>query len=208
MSFLRARPACGSPYHESKWAAEEIVRASGLDYTIIRAGVVYGRGDHMLDHLSHALYTFPLFAMVGFEEKAVRPLAIEDLVVILRAALVDGRMGHKTIAVTGPEELFLSEAVRRVARVTGKRIRMVRAPVWSHYLLAHFCELTMKVPLVARAQVRILSEGVVEPALPCDTLPYDLTPTRKFTDQQIRQGLPEPGPFGVSDLRWCASRQT
>jgi len=40
-------------------AAEEIVRNSGLDYTIIRAGVVYGRGDHMLDHLSHALYTFP-----------------------------------------------------------------------------------------------------------------------------------------------------
>ena len=26
LSFLRARPRCGSPYHESKWAAEEIVR--------------------------------------------------------------------------------------------------------------------------------------------------------------------------------------
>src|ERR1700722_14909664 len=25
LSFLRARPQCGSPYHESKWAAEEIV---------------------------------------------------------------------------------------------------------------------------------------------------------------------------------------
>lgn len=59
MSFLRARPDCGSAYHESKWAAEEIVRDSGLDYTIIKAGVVYGRGDHMLDHLSHAFHTFP-----------------------------------------------------------------------------------------------------------------------------------------------------
>src|SRR5690606_26665374 len=28
LSFLRARPHCGSPYHESKWAAEEIVRRS------------------------------------------------------------------------------------------------------------------------------------------------------------------------------------
>ena len=37
MSFLRARPDCGSKYHESKWAAEEIVRASGLDYTIVNA---------------------------------------------------------------------------------------------------------------------------------------------------------------------------
>ena len=40
MSFLRARPNCGSRYHESKWLAERIVRESGLDYTIVRA---YGR---------------------------------------------------------------------------------------------------------------------------------------------------------------------
>src|ERR1700739_519027 len=39
MSFLRARPDCGSPYHESKWAAEEIIRNSGLDYTIVKAGM-------------------------------------------------------------------------------------------------------------------------------------------------------------------------
>jgi nucleoside-diphosphate-sugar epimerase len=206
MSFLRARAGCGSAYHESKWAAEEIVRNSELDYTIIRAGVVYGRGDHMLDHLSHALYTFPLFAMVGMKEKAIRPLAIEDLVVILRAAIVDGRMKRQTIAVTGAEELKLSEAVRRVARITGRSIRMVRAPLWFHYVLARVCEWTMTVPLVARAQVRILSEGVTEPALPSDSLPYDLMPTRKFSDEQIRNGLPEPGPFGFRDLRWCAPR--
>src|SRR5215213_6516989 len=71
MSFLRARPDCGSPYHESKWEAEEIVRDSGLDYTVIKAGIVYGRGDHMLDHLSHALYTFPVFGLVGLKEKSI-----------------------------------------------------------------------------------------------------------------------------------------
>jgi NADH dehydrogenase len=29
LSFLRARPDCGSPYHESRWAAEELIRDSG-----------------------------------------------------------------------------------------------------------------------------------------------------------------------------------
>jgi uncharacterized protein YbjT (DUF2867 family) len=206
MSFLRARPNCGSLYHESKWTAEEIVRSSGLDYTIIRAGVVYGRGDHLLDHLSHALFTFPLFAMVGLEDKAIKPLAIEDLVVILRAALVDGRMKNKTVAATGPEQLSLREAVQRVARCTGTKARLMRAPVAFHYLLADLCEWTMKVPLVSRAQVRILAEGIVEPALPCDPLPYDLKPTRHFTDEQICKGLPEPGPFGLRDLLWCGNR--
>jgi len=205
MSFLRARPNCGSAYHESKWAAEEIVRLSTLDYTIIRAGMVYGRGDHMLDHLSHALYTFPFFAMVGFKEKSIRPLAVEDLIEVLQAALTDERLSKRTFALTGAEELFLSEAVRRVARVTSNSIRMFRAPVWLHRLFARFWELTMKIPLVARAQIRILSEGVVEPALPCDALPIDLWPERKFTDEQIRRGLPAPGPFTLRDLRCCSA---
>ena len=204
MSFLRARPKCGSGYHESKFAAEEIVRNSGLDYTIVRAGMVYGLGDHMLDHLSHALHTFPIFGLVGLQEQPVRPLAIEDLVNVLRASLVLGRLPRQTVAVVGPEQLYLSEAVRRVAEVLGKQPRYFRAPVWFHYVLAYLCERTMKVPLIARAQVRILSEGVVEPALPCDPLPYDLKPTRRFTEEQIRRGLPTAEPFGMNDLRHCA----
>jgi NADH dehydrogenase len=204
MSFLRARPDCGSAYHESKWAAEEIVRDSGINYTIIKAGMVYGLGDHMLDHLSHAVYTFPLFAMVGLKEKRIRPLAIDDLIEVLRAALVEDRLSCNTVAITGAEELQLSEAVRRVARIAGRTIWMFRMPVWFHYALARFWELTMKVPLVAQAQVRILSEGVIEPALACDPLPLDLLPKRRFTDEQIRGGLPEPGPFTLKDLRCCA----
>ena len=204
MSFLRARPLCGSPYHESKWKAEEIVRNSGLDYTVIKAGVIYGRGDHMLDHLSHALHTFPVFGLVGLKEKSIRPLAVEDLVHVMRAALVERRLKRQTIALLGPEEIYLSEAVRRVAEVVGKRPLMIRLPVVCHQLLARVFECTMKIPLTSLAQVRILSEGVVEPASPVVPVPYDLVPTRRFTSDQIRNGLPQPGPFCVGDLRLCS----
>ena len=44
LSFLRARPNSGSPHHESKWAAEELVRHSGIDHTIFEAGMIYGHG--------------------------------------------------------------------------------------------------------------------------------------------------------------------
>jgi uncharacterized protein YbjT (DUF2867 family) len=204
MSFLRARPDCGSPYHESKWAAEEIVRNSGLDYTIVKAGMVYGRGDHMLDHLSHALHTLPIFATVGLREKVIRPLAVADLAKVLRSAVITDRLARRTIAVMGAEPLFLSEAARRVAAVLGRRIWILPAPLWFQYFLAQLFEWTMRVPLVAKAQVRILSEGVVEPATRCDPLPPDLIPQRRFTPEQIRSGLPEPGPFGLRDLRCCA----
>jgi len=201
LSFLRARPGCGSPYHESKWAAEELVRASGLDYTILKAGMIYGRGDHMLDHLSHAMYTFPLFLKVGLREKTIRPVAVDDVVDVLRAAIVDGRMSGETVAVLGPEEITLGEAVRRVAKVVGRTPVMLPAPVWVHRVLARVWELTMKVPLAAVAQVRILSEGVRDPLPFANALPADLEPRRQFTNELIREGLPEPGRFGLRDLR-------
>jgi NADH dehydrogenase len=203
LSFLRARPNCGSGYHESKWAAEEIVRAAGLDYTIFKAGVIYGLGDHMLDHLSHALHTFPIFALVGMKDRPVRPLAVEDLARIIEASLTDPRLSCKTISVMGPEEMLLGEAVRRVAATIGRKPWTIRLPVAFHKVLAWIAELTMKIPLVSQAQVRILSEGIVEPAIPCDSLPADLPPTTKFTPDQIRLGLPKAGKFGVRDLRCC-----
>jgi len=205
MSFLRARPSCGSKYHESKWEAEEIVRASGLEYVIVKSGMVFGEGDHMLDHLSHAISTFPLIATVGFHERKIRPLAIEDLVRYLSTGLTDPTPSNTTVALTGPEELLLSEAVRRVACVLGKRVFVIPAPVWFHYALAQLFEWTMKVPLAAKAQVRILAEGVVEAAMPTDPIPASLMPVCRFDELHIARGLPEPGPFGLTDLRCCLS---
>ena len=60
-------------------------------------------------------------------------------------------------------DLIRGEAVRRVAEVVGKRALMF--------------------------PVRILSEGVVEPGSPVVPLPYDLVPTRRFTVEQIRDGV-------------------
>lgn len=201
VSFLRARPGCGSGYHESKFAAEEIVRASGLDYTVFKPGVIYGLGDHMLDHLSHAFHTFPVFAFVGFKAKLVAPLAVADMVCVMQAAIVLGRLSRQTVAITGPEQMPLPEAVRRVARVVGKRPFMFPLPLWFHYALGWFCEKTMTVPLISIGQVRILSEGVVDPVPACGELPDDLKPRRRFTEEQIRAGLPAAKAFGLADCR-------
>lgn len=207
LSFLRARPDCGSAYHESKWAAEEIVRSSNLDYTVVKAAMIYGRGDHMLDHLSHMLWTLPVFAAVGFNERPVRPVTIEDMVSILVAALVEGRLSRQTVAVTGPEPLPLSEAVKRVAQVLGKRVVVIHLPVWLHYVLAWSWERLMVIPLVSVAQVRMLSEGMAEPAPPCDFPPNGLRPRTPFTFEQIQKHLPEPGSFKLNDFRLqCAGR--
>lgn len=205
VSFLRARPGCGSDYHQSKWDAEEIVRTSGLDYTILRPGIVNGPGDHMLDHLTRALQTFPVFALLGRKDMPMRPLAIEDLVRVMAAACSDPRLSRKTVAVVGPEEITLRTAAQRVAAAQGIRVRFLRLPLWVHRALAALFERTMVVPLAAKAQVRILSESLSEPLPACDPLPADLQPRIALDDARIRAAQPQPERLRLSDLR-CLSR--
>ncbi|MET1053252.1 MAG: NAD(P)H-binding protein [Mycetocola sp.] len=205
LSFLRARPGTGSAYHESKWAAEESVRSSGLDYTILKAGMIYGHGDHLVDHLSRTIQTIPLFASVGLREKTISPIPVEELVDVVVAALGTG-LANQTVAVRGGETLFLSEAARRVARVLGRRLMVVRLPVAFHRVLAQVTEWTMRVPLLAKAQARMLAEGVTDAAPPAAELPDDLRPRLPFNDVQIRAALPGDGRFTARDLRIGCSR--
>jgi uncharacterized protein YbjT (DUF2867 family) len=204
VSFLRARPDGPSAYHRSKWLAERIVRESGLAYTIVKPGVIFGSGDHLLDHLSRAFRTFPVFGLVGRDPRAVRPVAVADVAHILAAAaLGDPGLDRRTVAVLGPETVTLEAAVRRVAAVVGRRPWFIPLPIAAHRLLARVAELVMVVPLVSRAQVEILAEGVTEPAADVDALPDDLRPRTPFDAASIAAGLPPPVGFRRTDLRWC-----
>jgi len=204
VSFLRARPDCGSPYHETKWAAEELIRHSGIDHTILKSGMIYGPGDHMVDHVTRAVRTLPLFATVGFRERTVRPVPLDDAIDVLVAAL-EGRIPEPTVAVMGADEITLGEAVRRIARVADRRPVFFPAPVWTIRLLARLTEWAMVVPLVARAQARMLDEGVSEAAPSAPEPPVGIRPARPFDDASIRAALPD-GRFSLRDLRIARTR--
>jgi len=201
LSFLRARPNCGSPYHETKWQAEQIIRGSGMDYTILKAGMIYGRGDHFVDHISRAVHTIPLFATVGYREKPIRPIPVSEMVDVLVAATT-GRLPGSTVAVVGGEQLLLSEAVRRVASSVGRQVVIVPAPVWGIRAVAQVTQWVMKTPLIATSQARMLAEGVSEPMPGTASLPEELRPHLGFTPAQISAALPPPGGFGWHDLRF------
>jgi NADH dehydrogenase len=166
--------------------------------------MVFGRGDHVLDHLSHALYTFPFFLGVG--ERRIRPLAVEDLVDVLVAALVDGRLAGKTVGLVGPTEIGFDDAARLVARMLGVRRPFVRMPLAFHYGLARAAQALMTFPLISVAQVRILREEVIEAVNAPDQVPSDLVPATPFDETTVRAGLPPAGRFTLEDLRFRGRR--
>jgi nucleoside-diphosphate-sugar epimerase len=191
VSYLSVRPNVKSEYHTTKWQGEEIVRSSKLNFTILKAGLVYGPGDHLLNNLSNLFRKMPVFAAVGLREKTVRLVAVEDLVQITRASLDENRFARQTVAVLGPEEFPFSQAARRIAKAMGKSSLIVLPlPVFFHRMLAFISERFMPKPLITKSQVQMLADGISQPTLESILLPDDLKPKTLFTEEQIRKGLP------------------
>jgi NADH dehydrogenase len=191
VSYLNVRPNVKSEYHTTKWQGEEIVRSSTLNFTILKAGLVYGQGDHLLNNLSNLFHKMPVFAAVGFREKTVRLVAVEDLVNVIRVSLDQNRFMRQTVAVLGPEEFRFSQAARRIAKAMGKPTLIVLPlPVFFHRILAFFSERFMSKPLITKSQVQMLADGISRPTLESIELPHDLKPRTFFTEEQIRKGLP------------------
>jgi nucleoside-diphosphate-sugar epimerase len=192
VSYLNVRPNVKSEYHTTKWQGEEIVRASKLNFTILKAGLVYGPGDHLLNNLSNLFRKIPVFAAVGWKEKTVRLVAVEDLVEVIRASLEEERFSRQTVAVLGPEEFPFSQAARRIAKAMGKPSLIVLPfPVFFHRILAFFSERFMPKPLITKSQVQMLADGISQPTLESVPLPDELKPKTLFTEEQIRKGLPK-----------------
>ena len=192
VSYLNVRPNVRSKYHTTKWQGEEIVRASKLNFTILKAGLVYGQGDHLLNNLSNLFRRMPIFAAVGLREKTVRLVAVEDLVEVIRAALDENRFSRQTVAVLGPEEFPFSQAAWRIAKAMGRSSLIVLPfPVFFHRILAFFSERFMPKPLITKSQVQMLADGISQPTLESVPLPDELKPRTRFTEEQIRKGLPK-----------------
>jgi uncharacterized protein YbjT (DUF2867 family) len=180
VSFLRARSLVDSPYHTTKWQAEEMVRSSGLDYTILKPGVLYGEGDQFLTHLKRTLNSFPFFGLVGFTPHPIAPLFVGDFCRVLSWCLESPESFGKTYSVVGPEEMSLGEIVDKTADSIDLIATKIPLPILFHRISALAMEYFMKEPLLTTAQVTIMTESLVEAEPPCHELPSEVRPGTGF----------------------------
>ena len=201
-SYLRARPWDHAGYLASKWVAEEHVRHADVPWTILKPAGVFGPGDQLLTHLATWFRTVPVLP-IPRDAPPLRPVAIEDLIDVLHAAITRERLSRKTVAVMGAESVSLSELAHRVRRHLGRNGWTIPIPLPVLVGGAIAQELTLEQPIVTRASLRMLAEGMMEPAPSgiCDPLPRDLGPQRAPSPEYIREALAAPERLGLADIR-------
>lgn len=146
MSALGTRADAVSDYHKTKWQAEQIVRDSGLDWTIIRPSMIHGpRGEFMKMEARWARKQSPPFLFMPYFGAGalglggagmLQPVYIADVA----RAFVDALKLPQTIGQTyelgGSQQLTWPQMHKLAARAIAGRNRWTAPlPAWYAKLL-------------------------------------------------------------------------
>jgi nucleoside-diphosphate-sugar epimerase len=100
-------------YAQSKQQAEELVRQSGLCYSIVRPAMVLGTGSPVLAGLAK-LAKQPLVPVFGNGRTRVQPIDVGNLAEFLLMTLEDDMLAGKTVEFGGPEVITIEELVKKI----------------------------------------------------------------------------------------------
>jgi NADH dehydrogenase len=166
MSALGTRAHAPSRYHQTKWAAEQIVSHSALNWTIFRPSVIYGPEDAFVNLFARLAKFSPILPVMGDGRAVLQPVAVEDVARCYVGALGEPRSIRKTFDVCGPDKLTMPQILRAILAATHRKSLIVRVPIRLARVLAASLEfvyprLLRKAPPLNRDQLLMLQEDNV-----------------------------------------------
>jgi len=168
MSANGVRPD-GTAYQRTKFLAEEVVRASGLRWTLFRPSVIFGdpRGRmEFCDQLRRDIIISPLPAplfyagLLPFNAGTfeLAPVAVTDVADAFALALTDPGTESQVYRLCGPDCLTWRQILGLIAAACGRTKWMVPAPALAVRAAASLLERYPWFP-ITRGQIDMLLEG-------------------------------------------------
>lgn len=158
MSALGSRPDAASRYHLTKYAAEQHVRRSGLDYTIFRPSVIFGPSDRFINLLASLIRFSPVVMIIGDGKAKIQPVAVRDVVQCFILALENDKTRGNAYNLGGPRAMSFEEMVDKILRVMGRRRLKIHLPIrWVEGLVRLF-ERGLPVAPLTQDQLIMLQE--------------------------------------------------
>lgn len=132
MSALGTRPNAVSRYHQTKWAAEERVRNSGLAWTVFRPSLIYGPGDGFVNLFDRMARWSPVLPVIGSGMSQVQPVAVEDVARAFTQALIRPECHQRTLDLCGPDALPFRDLLRLILKVSHRHRMVLPMPLpWA-----------------------------------------------------------------------------
>jgi uncharacterized protein YbjT (DUF2867 family) len=120
MSALGTRPEAISRYHATKFRAEELVRSSGLDCTILRPSLIYGPKDSFINMLAGQLRLAPVMPVIGSGSYRLQPIHAADVAHCFAQALEQNETIGHCYELCGNDRFSYLELLDAVASAMGR----------------------------------------------------------------------------------------
>lgn len=147
-----------------KGMVEELIRSSGLAYTIIRSGIVFGEDDAFVNHIAMILRANPvLFLMPGQGEVVLHPIYIDDLIAAITRSLELIDVVDTTIDVGGPEYITVEDLIHTVMRVSNTYRLVLPVPPYVMRWMAAVYSRILRRSLVTAQWLDILATNRTAP---------------------------------------------
>lgn len=165
MSALGVREDASSMYHRTKYAAEELVRHSGMRWTIFRPSWIFGRGDALTRQIID-LISRPRVPLIDGGRWLMQPVSVEDVCGAMTQALSLPETQGKIYELGGPDRIAFRDVVAEIARAVGRNARTMSVPSWGVRPVVRVMQRFASFPLTLD-QMRMLREDNV-----CEIDPY------------------------------------
>jgi uncharacterized protein YbjT (DUF2867 family) len=120
-----------SEHLASRQEVGRVLRASGVETTELRAGIIIGSGSLAFDAMRALVRQLPVMVTPRWVRTMTQPVAIDDVIDYLLAAGDLAAPGGRVYEIGGPDRLSYEGLMREYARQRGLRTRIVRVPVLS-----------------------------------------------------------------------------
>ncbi len=136
MGILGATDDPTMPYGSSRYAAEDSVMNSGLQWTVVKPSLVLGVSDAVSRRMVSALRTGPaaVLPLPNGGRTLMQPMHIRDLSIIVTLCMMEQERAGQVYETGGPEHIALRDIARAFAVELG--IRRVYTIPMPQFLLA------------------------------------------------------------------------
>ena len=119
-----------SDVKDKKLRSEELIRKSGLDYTILRPTMIYGvSGDPNFSKMLEFIKKRGFFITFGRGKKLIQPVYIDDVAKAI-ADVTDNYLTHKkTYELAGKKPFKYNDMIKTVRAASGIDFKIFRIPI-------------------------------------------------------------------------------
>ncbi|QCB94071.1 SDR family oxidoreductase [Cellulomonas shaoxiangyii] len=152
-----------SPHLASRTEVGEILLASGVPTTVLRAAVVLGSGSASFEMMRYLTERLPAMTVPTWVDNRIQPIAIRDVLRYLVGSAAMPADVSRAFDIGGPDVLTYRQMMQRYAAIADLPRRViVGVPVLSPRLSSHWVSLVTPVPGgLARPLVESLVHEVV-----------------------------------------------